>query len=233
MNKSIRLIVLLAVLISLLLAAVIPAAAQDLSDPRGVCINIAVTTSTGEYIYVFLDGEQFNDVWYGGVIPDIVIEVTAPGSTLSYTLILPPEAWVVLASPDGYVDVLYLEGWFDPLFAGAGSWQEVSMVTDCLNDGRLNLINQAMLAVIYRDGLGGYDIWRVDPATSNGTFDYNVTRAQVDAALAAADAAGQPQVIASGATSTLYALGNGECQLNGPSALGEMQEFIFTCGATS
>src|SRR5262249_25495543 len=97
-------------------------------------------------------------------------------------------------------------------------------------DGRINRYDKAMLAVIYPDGKGGFDIWKIDPVTSAGAFDYNVSSNQVAAGLAAAKKAKQSHAIATGATSTFYTTPDNQCVVIGPNANGTPQRFDWDCG---
>jgi hypothetical protein len=227
---------ILSALILLILAFALPAAAQYDQDDieQAECVHLEVKIhNTGQYIFIFLYQDQFNALLNGGFIPEFTIQVTEPNTTLVYNLIIPPQTLVFITTPSGLTQAFMFEdGQFFALSFGSISASSGDMDTDCLGaarDGRINRFDQQMLAAMYPDANGGYDIWAIDPATSEGSFDYNVSRAQVDAALAAADSSAQAQLIASGTSSTLYALGNGECQLNSPNAGGEMQSFVFAC----
>lgn len=230
MNKSFRSLILFSIFATLLIVSALPLMAQTNDEvDDSVCFHYDLFTSTGEYIYLHLTLEEIEALFNNPPSFESLIQTIAPDSILSGDTILSPEHFLVVASPDGIIEAVNFEGEFDAFSYGAGSWYLANMVTDCLNDGRLNLFNQQMLATIYPDGAGGYMIWRVDPTTSRGYFDYQVIYAQIADALALANSTGQPQIIASGETSTLYALINGECQLNSPDAHGIMQEFTFTC----
>ena len=230
MNKAVRVFIIFSVFATLMVVSAVPLMAQTNDEVTdSVCFHYDVSTSTGEYIYLYLTEEQFYELIINMPTIDDLIQITAPNSIISDTMIIAPEILLIVATPDGGVEAIIYEGEFEFYTYGSGSGRVVNMVTDCLNDGRMNILAQQMLATIYPDGTGGYMIWRVDPTTSRGFFDYQVIYAQVAEALALANSTGQPQIIASGATSTLYALMNGECQLNSPDAQGIMQEFTFTC----
>jgi hypothetical protein len=100
-----------------------------------------------------------------------------------------------------------------------------------LFDGRLNPYDAAALAIIYSNGnTQGYDIFRVNPATSHGDLVIRATRAQVNAALADATAPGGANtLIAARGDISLWALTSGQCQMNSFYANGSLSEFIFDC----
>ncbi|MEQ8674626.1 MAG: hypothetical protein RLP44_16470 [Aggregatilineales bacterium] len=236
MNKSFRSFIIFSIFAIILIVSAVPLMAQtnDEIGDGSVCFHYDIFTSTGEYISIYLTEEQLINLIYS--VPDMedLIQITTPNSIISDTFIVDPNTIFFVTTPDGIVGAINFDdlGFFADSY-GAASWQQANMVTDCLNDGRMNILAQAMLATIYPDGTGGYMIWRVDPTTSRGFFDYQVIYAQIADALALANSTGQPQIIASGETSTLYALINGECQLNSPDAQGIMQEFTFDCGISS
>ena len=221
------------VVIVLAFAAALPAAAQD-GIGRAECVHVEATIGpTGEYIFVFFYPHEFNALLNNGIVKQFDIQTAAPGTVLEFNIIVPPQTLLAVATPDGVSEAIMFEDgeYFDFSF-GSVTLRRGRLDTECLGaatDGRINRFDQQMLAVIYPDGSNGYDIWAVDAATSEGSFDYNVTRSQVDTALADATASGQAQLIVSGTTSSFYALGNKECQLNSPSAGGEMQTFVFDC----
>lgn len=224
------------ILAILMIAAVFPASAQYDQDDidKAECVHLEFTLgATGEYIFVFLYQDEFNELLNGGIITDITIQVDEPGTVFVYNIIVPPQTLLLIATPRGFFEVVNFEN--GEVFSfGFGSiiGRSGDMNTECLGaatDGRINRFDQQMLAVIYADGNGGYDVWAVDPASSNGTFDYNVSRAEVDAGLSAAGASWQ--VIGSGSTSSFYAAADGQCVLTSPNAGGEMQTFVFACAA--
>lgn len=240
MNKSI----LLTLVALFVLSFAAPVAAQPSPEQmeKAICIKVNFSLSAGEeYLYGFLYPEQLKAVMEGNPDPAVIaefnsIKIAEQDEHIDRGIIIVPMSTVIIGTgEDGGVVVLMDESGaygISMLIPGPPTDLFGQMDVDCLGaatDGRLNRFDQHMLAVIYHDGAGGYNVLWVDAATNEGTFDYNVTRAQINDALAAADSSGEPQVIASGKTSTLYALGNGECQLNSPSAHGEMQEFIFNC----
>jgi hypothetical protein len=85
----------------------------------------------------------------------------------------------------------------------------------------------ALSALYYSDGnLVVYDI---DPNTGEGILAINVSPAVIAAALANAAQSGEPVLIAKGISSELYALPNGQCQLNGLYPDGKSFGFVFDC----
>lgn len=212
---------------------VLPASAQQMiefTEPACVYTELPLDAS-GLYLYLFITVEDIEDLITISV--EDVIRYGEPYSVLeSFTIISPNTILLLFTSNGDAVAFTAVEDMLVYLSQGGAKLRFARMDVDCMRaaaDGRLNRFEQQMLAAIYPDGQGGYRVLKVDAATSEGDFDYGVTRAQVDEALANADSSGQPQGIASGATSTLYALGNGECQLNSPNAQGTMQEFVFGC----
>lgn len=108
--------------------------------------------------------------------------------------------------------------------------------TDCsytlpTDDGRLNLDDPASLAIVYANSkTGGYDVYLVNPATGGGMLAVRATRAQVDAALAAATAAGGSNTrIGEGYGVSLWALTSDECQRNAFYPDGKPDVFVFAC----
>jgi hypothetical protein len=230
---------MLSALIMLILAFALPAAAQYDQDDidQAECVHIEMTLdATGEYIFYFMYQDLFNQALSGsvsGLTPNITISVAEPNTTRVFNVIVAPQTAVIVANPFGTSAALMLEdGLFFAFSFGTITASSGDMDTECLGaatDGRINRFDQQMLAVIYTDGKGGYDIWAVDPATSEGTFDYHVSRAEVDAGLAAAGTGWQTLGI--GSTSSFYAAADGQCVLNSPNAGGEMQTFVFACTA--
>jgi hypothetical protein len=219
----------------LMIAAAIPVLAQEYDQDdweRAQCVHLVVVTdASGEYIQIFLYQDEFDDLVDSGTFPPVTIEVTEPNSVIEYDVVVTPRTLMLIATPSGFIEAyVWGDGSLGLVGGGEVNWRFADMDTDCLGaatDGRLNRFEQQMLAAIYSDGNGGYDVWAIDPATSEGRFDYNVTDAQVEAAIEAARSSGQAQLIASGQTSSLYALPNGDCQLNSTNAGGEVQSFVF------
>jgi hypothetical protein len=111
--------------------------------------------------------------------------------------------------------------------------------TDCAtslpsDDGRLNIDDPASLAVVYANSkTGGFDVYLVNATTGGGDLVIRATRAQIDAARAAATAPGGVNTLiqASGPAS-LWALTSGECQRNAFYLDGKPDVFIFPCAAS-
>ncbi|MBZ0303175.1 MAG: hypothetical protein K8J31_25735 [Anaerolineae bacterium] len=119
-----------------------------------------------------------------------------------------------------------------------GNGKFSTQVTDCTaaapaEDGRLNRDDAASLAVIYLNTqTGGYDVYLVNSATGSGDLVIRVTRAEVDAARAAATAPGGVNtLIEASGTASLWALTSGECQRNAFYPDGKPDVFIFACTA--
>jgi hypothetical protein len=108
--------------------------------------------------------------------------------------------------------------------------------TDCSSplpsdDGRLNLDDPASLAVVYANK-GGFDVYLVNAATGGGDLVIRASKADVDAARAAATVSGAVNTLiqANGPVS-LWALTSGECQRNAFYLDGKPDVFIFPCGS--
>jgi hypothetical protein len=236
LNTFRKLFVLSIVVAAILAIGVLPTLAQFDQDDQdqAVCIHVEINTGpTGEYIYLFLYQDEFNVLINSMGSPDFEIQVTEPNTTLVYNIVVSPQTLVMVLTPEGEVAAyVWSDGAFYSLTGGSVSFSQVDFDIFCrgaATDDRINRFDDASLAVIYHDGNGGYDIWKIDPATSDGTFDYNVTQEQVDAAFAAANGLSKAQVIGQGATSILYALPGGQCLLLGVNADGETQSFEFKC----
>lgn len=213
----------------ILLMAVLPAAAEyhETDVAQGQCVHIELNTSAlGEYFFIFFNEGEF--------YKQVDISTTEPNTTIQFDVLVTPQTQVVVATPAGIVIALVLDdGYFFYGTAGNASLRVVPLDVVCLGaktDGRLNRFDKAMLAVIYPDGHDGYDIWKIDPSTSEGTFDYNVSSAEVAAGLSAAEGASQSQAIASSPNSTFYTTPDHQCVVISPNAGGEPQRFDFDCG---
>ena len=236
MKKVVFVRVVMILVVALVFA--LPASAQfssgivELAEPeKGVCVSFEIDSGPTENIVFFFGPTEF---FLTGLDTADYLLFQEPFSTFEITLLVPNNSLVFMISSVGVIQFFTIDLLSSYTFVveGMASVEEVDMSTNCLGaatDGRLNRFEQQMLAAIYRDGNGGYNIWAIDAATSGGGFDYNASQSQVNEALAAADASGEAQVIAAGSTSTFYALINGECQLNSPNASGEMQVYTFPC----
>jgi hypothetical protein len=117
------------------------------------------------------------------------------------------------------------------IIAGGGLFTaSVDPCENSLHDGRLNPYDAGALAIIYANSAQGYDIFAINPVTSEGEMVLRVTRAQVnDARDAALAPGGANTLIDSYNDITLWALNSGECQMNALNGDGSLYEFIFTC----
>lgn len=236
MKQSIRVLASFCLLLILFVGATMPTFAQfpdgkyDQDDvERAQCFNISINvgdlTGVGQYFFLFI----YQDFDF----PGIEVLITEPNITLEFNVVVPPGTMVQVASPSGGTIAFVLRNG-DPFWAYGGNALVTvgDMNTDCLRqalDGRINRGDTHMLAAIYPDGNGGYDIWAID-GNLEGMFDYNVSREAVDAGIAAASV--EWQVIGSGLTSTLFAGSNGQCFLQSPTDQGVMQTFEFDCSGS-
>jgi hypothetical protein len=116
------------------------------------------------------------------------------------------------------------------IVVGGGTF--TATVDDCtsLQDGRLNAYDAGALAIIYTNSGQGYDIYTIDPVTSDGDLVLQITRAEVNAARDAALAPGGANTLIDSYNDiTLWALNSGECQMNALNGDGSLYEFIFNC----
>ena len=230
-RRSLR--ILLAVAAFALLLAPAGAILADAPPPGNgwpACVRVTITAS-GDQVTVW-DYANADDM-YG--TPTSIS--TTPGQVVTITRYLPLGGAVDL---DDYYDYFGNYASADPLYGndsnGTGvveffSGDDANRI--CFGgivDGRLNMFDSATLAIIYPDGTG-YAIWSVDPSTSEGTFDYGVTRDQVNAGLTAARSSGQNQEIAHGHSGGFYTLPDGTCIMTGTYPDGKTNQFQFNCGS--
>lgn len=231
MKHLVRTVGLSFVLLVLFIMTTIPTMAQYTKDELDHALCMRVTLNTSDLGGI---GQHFEFLWHlDDPVPSFEIQYTDPNTLLEFSQIVTPDTFYQVASPSGGAfAILFDNGHYVWAYGGEATAILLPLHTGCLgaaDDGRLNMYEQSMLAVIYPDGAEGYNIWLVNVTTNVGAFDYNISREAIDAGIAAANSSGTSQLLASGATSSFYVLVNGECQLNSPNANGDMQTFIFYC----
>jgi hypothetical protein len=165
-----------------------------------------------------------------GIWPPTVQRTFAPaGTTVTYAVFLNERDILTFAGPFGSATVFSNF----PMAGGAATATRVDgSFCRGMTDGRMNMDDQAALAAIYPSA-SGFDVYAINGGTGEGVWSFSVTMADIDAALAAAAANGAHQMINGDEARGigLYALTDGQCQLNYFSVDGHLREFRFACGS--
>lgn len=196
------------------------------------CFRLSVTAGPATTVP---DGSQANIFSVVGSLSSSIISLTGfelhtPGEVVVKYFRVTGDEFAFLSSSSGDLALGSLSG---TLIFGNGS---VQVVDDDLcfgiHDGRLNPDDMATLAAVYPASSGdGYEVWAIDPQTSEGTLLFTLSQKDINAALANASQNQQNQVINAAGGVTLYALASNECQLNYVSQDGQNRSFIFACAS--
>jgi hypothetical protein len=110
-------------------------------------------------------------------------------------------------------------------------------VDDCdaprsLDDGRLNRNEIGAVSIVYKNNLGGFDIYRVHPTTGDGQLAIRVAGDAVAAALVEATAPDSVNtLIALDGEISFWALTSNECLVKTFLADGKSDDFVFPCAS--
>jgi hypothetical protein len=103
--------------------------------------------------------------------------------------------------------------------------------TASINDGRLNNTRLASTTIIYRNNIGGIDVYRVDPNTGNGSLVISLSGVEVlRAAFDASDPVNPRTILlAQHGDIAFYVFSDGYCQVNSFLPTGVPENFRFAC----
>lgn len=229
MQSFLKLRASISILALLLMVMAVPVTAQyDQDDAeQAECFIISLNAGNlggiGQYVFYFF--------YQDDVFLTVPIQFAESNEVLHFNVVVPPQTEVQVLSPiGGAIGFVLADGTYNFGNFGSASIRIGDMNSECLSqatDGRINRGDTHMLAAIYDDDAGGYDIWSINDELA-GNFDYNVSRAQLEAALESANNSGQSQLLGTGITSTFYALPGNQCLLESPTDQGDMQGFIIT-----
>jgi hypothetical protein len=217
-------IAIMVLMVAALWLGALPAAAETV-DPGSVCYRIVVSFDAEEDSVIsgqvgihYRDGERSE-------------LVNVPFGTLNIaedTRVNVAEAKVT--DMRGFRVSLNTDG---TIVSGEGRYRTRIIECDTLyiNDGRLNIDQLGMLAVIYYNAqTRGYDVYGVNPGTGQGDLAIRVNRATVDQALNRATTPGGANTLIQNVGGvSLWALTSNECQLNSFNVDGTLDEFVFAC----
>ncbi|MBI1281085.1 MAG: hypothetical protein GC179_23365 [Anaerolineaceae bacterium] len=195
----------------------------------GACYRLqAMTDASGLYVYGILDYPSGNLVYldFNTVAGNTNVTIYAIGDKTKVNIL---ETYNGLAAIVPAEDIAV--AWGDASVTEVDSEGACTEVLGIM-DGRLNRRDLGAVSFIFptQDGL---NVVEFDRTAQHGLIEFKVTKADITAALEAAQKSGQNQQIGdkSGQLygSKLYALTSGECQLNANQPDGKLYTFIFKC----